>query len=180
MLKKLIQLEQKEYYYLNEILYNNLTNLKICQLKRRVKLISTKIKDTTLITKVGKFWKIHNSLLPFFQSTWKKRSYNTSVTIHITKNSYDYDYYKYLAERIYSHQIGEKFMFSVETSKEGKKHLHIGTALSESKARAIIKKIEKEFQQVILFNPHTEIKPIRNLIDYTSYISKEMTPIQLN
>ena len=168
------------YYNLNQLLTNNLTDLKLRQLKNRMKLVSEMNLDNKLLYKEGRIWQIHKSLLFLFKSKWiKRKELRTEITINLSDN-YDKDYYTDIANEIASNEPKAKLTYSIETNYDNKPHIHIGTTLTIKQSKRILKQLDKTRDFVILSNMNTRVAPIENLTDYLCYISKEVEPIQLN
>jgi hypothetical protein len=169
-----------EYYNLNQLLTNNKTDLKLRQLKNRIKLVNNLVTDNKLLCKNGRTWQIHKSIIKLFQSTWiNKKGLRTEITINLADN-YDTDYYVGIATDIARIEPNKMLMYSIEENFTQKKHIHIATSMTYKQSKRVLIQLDKQRDYVILSNKNTHIAHIENVIDYIAYISKEVDPTLLN
>lgn len=169
-----------EYYNLNQLLTSKLTNLKIRQLKKRIKEVNKLGLDSNLLYKKNNGqWSIHYSIIYLFQL---KRNKNTKLRTELTINledNYDKDYYTQIAKDIAKLDKRE-LMFVIEDNYKDENHIHFALATTTNQTKHILSKLDLIRGNIIVSNKNTHIAKIESLENYLTYINKQYTATKLN
>jgi hypothetical protein len=133
----------KLYYNLNDL--TAITGLKSRALKYRMLKVKEKYTDTPhLLSKVGRHWNIHYSIINEFMPKYTpstKTIYNenwTSTSTWNPKNNYTTDYHKQLVDEVKTLLSEHLVAYTIEKDNRGVHHVHLmSTAKTTDLANAV-------------------------------------------
>lgn len=165
----------KIYYRLNQL--EDITGLSPRMLKYKMKFIKAKyINVPSLLTKKGKSWKIHISIVNEFMPMRKRKSctesnyqWRTFVTWN-TKENYTPEYHTQLIKEVKCELTSYLIKYAIETDKRDINHVHFMTDATETETqRAVELVLSKYFDENEVV---TKVSPILNKYSSVCYTNK--------
>lgn len=165
----------KIYYRLNQL--EDITGLSPRMLKYKMKLISAKYANIpSLLTKKGRSWKIHISIVIEFMPIRKRKSYTESDykwKTYVTWNpKYNYtpEYHIQLIHEIKTELVNHLIKYTIETDKRGVNHTHFMTDATEAETKkAVDLVLTKYFGEMEVIR---KVSPILNKYSSVCYTNK--------
>ncbi|MGZ0014825.1 hypothetical protein [Yeosuana sp. AK3] len=163
------------YYRLNEL--NKLTGLSSRMLKYKMLKVKNKYANApNLLTKDGKSWQIHYSILNEFMPVNKLKSNTISIdnwTSFVTWNpfdNYDVDYHYQLIKEIKAEVPETKIRYTIELDKRGNNHVHFICDSPTFKTKKIVEKVL--FKYFNWYEITYKVSDIVNKFNSINYLTK--------
>lgn len=135
------------YYNLSQL--TTLTGLSPRMLKYRIKKVKSKYVDTpTLLSKVGRSWRIHYTIIHEFlpirthksRTTLTNFKWNTMATWSM-KSNYTLSYHDQLIKEVSDAMIKHSIYYTIELDKRGCPHVHLVSDAPQTTIQQAIKRV---------------------------------------
>lgn len=165
----------KIYYQLNQL--ENITGLSPRTLKYRMAKVKEKYQHAPyLLSKVGRSWKIHhtivNEFLPIYtrqQTTLDNHRWETLVTWNMRDN-YDVDYHTQLISEVKQQIPSANIAYTVEKDSRGANHLHAVIDEVKERVEDVVTSILEKY--ILKKDYRSQVEKIHNTSSTVSYLRK--------
>ena len=165
----------KIYYQLNQL--EDLTGLSARSLKYRMTIVKDKYKDVpNLLTREGRCWKIHYTLIPEFLPIYKKEQTNVvnhpweTLVTWTTLDHYNSAYHIQLIHEVKERLPSANIAYVIEQDQRGANHIH---AVSDGDHKSIEDAVVAVLGKYIPKKDYrAQIEKLQNSCSAVGYIKK--------